>query len=188
VELPILAESFFSPPVNSVLTKLRSKRTLLCMHASTAVFLAFLIGIISGLRSLTAPAAVSWAARWKWLALQHSPLAFMGSLAATVIFTLLALVELVADKLPSTPSRTKPVGLIARILMGGLSGATLAAAGGQSLALGGCLGAAGGIIGAFGGYQIRMRLVAALKVPDIAIALAEDAVAIGASFLIVSRF
>jgi uncharacterized membrane protein len=54
--------------------------------------------------------------------------------------------------------------------------------------LGGCLGAAGGIIGAFGGYQIRMRLVAALKVPDIAIALAEDAVAIGASFLIVSRF
>jgi uncharacterized membrane protein len=112
----------------------------------------------------------------------------MGSLAATVIFTLLALVELVADKLPSTPSRTKPVGLIARILMGGLSGATLAAAGGQSLALGGCLGAAGGIIGAFGGYQIRMRLVAALKVPDIAIALAEDAVAIGASFLIVSRF
>ena len=96
--------------------------------------------------------------------------------------------ELVADQLPSTPSRTKPPGLIARIVLGGLAGASVAAAGLQAIALGAFLGAAGGIGGAFGGYQARTRLVRALKVPDFVIACLEDAVAIAGGLLIVSRF
>ena len=64
------------------------------------------IGFVAGLRSLTAPAAVSWAVHLGWLNLQGSPLAFMGSTAAVAIFTFLALAELVADKLPMTPNRT----------------------------------------------------------------------------------
>ncbi len=149
---------------------------------------ALLIGIVAGLRSLTAPAVVAWAAHLNWLNLQNSPLAFMGSTAAVVVFTLLAGMELVADQLPSTPPRTKPPGLIARIVLGGLSGACIASSGGQSLVLGACLGAAGGIAGAFGGYQARTRLVKALQVRDLAIALLEDAVAIGAGLVIVSLF
>src|SRR4029077_10611438 len=84
------------------------------------MFLAFLIGVIAGLRSLTAPAVVAWAAHRNWLNLYSSPLSFMGSTAAIIVFTLLALVELVADQLPSAPRRTEPPGLIARMLLGGL--------------------------------------------------------------------
>src|SRR3981081_2427302 len=101
------------------------------MNASEALLLAFLIGIVAGLRSLTAPAVVAWAAHRNWIDLHNTSLSFMGSTAALIIFILLALVELVADQLPSTPSRTKPPGLIARIVLGGLSGACAARAGAQ---------------------------------------------------------
>jgi uncharacterized membrane protein len=158
------------------------------MNPSHVLFLAFLIGVITGLRSLTAPAVVAWAAHQNWLNLHNTPLSFMGSTAAVVIFTLLAIVELVTDKLPSTPSRLKPPGLIARILFGGLSGASVAAAGAQSIAFGAVLGVAGGIAGAFAGHAVRSRLVKSLKVPDLVIALLEDATAIAGGLFIVSRF
>jgi uncharacterized membrane protein len=111
----------------------------------------------------------------------------MGSTAAVAIFTILAVVELVADQLPSTPARTKPPGLIARIVLGGLSGAALALAGGSSVALGCVLGAIGGVLGAFAGYQARTRLVRALKVPDLVIAVLEDIVAVAGALLIVTQ-
>jgi uncharacterized membrane protein len=152
------------------------------------LLLIFLIGVISGLRSLTAPAVVAWAAHLNWINLQNTALAFMGSTVAVGIFTVLAIVELVADKLPSTPSRTKGPGLIARIVLGGLSGACLAVAGMQYLVLGAALGVIGALVGTFGGYEVRTRLVKALQLPDILIALLEDAVAIGGGLLIVSRF
>ncbi len=158
------------------------------MAPSYVLFLAFAIGIIAGLRSLTAPAVVAWAAHRGWLNLLNTSLAFMGSTLAVGIFTVLALVELVTDQLPSTPARTKPPGLIARIILGGLSGAAVALAGGQSLAPGLGLGIAGGVSGAFLGYQARTGLVRALKVPDVVIAVLEDLVAIGGALFIVTRF
>ena len=157
------------------------------MNPFPVLLLSFLIGVVAGLRSLTAPAVVAWAAHRRWLELRYSPLAFLHSTAAFVIFAVLALAELVADKLPSTPSRTQPPGLIARFLTGGLSGAAVAASGGSSPVLGAFLGAAGGMVGTFAGYQVRTRLVKALKVPDFVMALLEDAVAIGVSFFLVSR-
>jgi uncharacterized membrane protein len=158
------------------------------MIPSQVLLLAFLIGVVAGLRSLTAPAVVAWAAHRNWLNLQNTPLSFMGSTAAVVAFVLLAMIELISDQLPNTPSRTKPPGLIARIILGGLSGAAVAVAGAQSMVIGGILGAMGGIGGAFGGYQVRTRLVRALKVPDFLIACLEDAIAIGGGLFIVSRF
>jgi uncharacterized membrane protein len=158
------------------------------MNASQVLLLAFLIGVIAGLRTMTAPAVVAWATNRHWLNLHNSPLALMGSTAAVAVFTVLALGELVIDKLPSTPSRTRLLGLSGRSLLGGLSGAALAASGAQPIALGAVLGVAGGMVGAFGGYEVRTRLVRALKVPDVVVALLEDAVAIGGGLLIVSRF
>src|SRR6476620_2981053 len=148
---------------------------------------AYGLGFAAGLRSLTPPAVVAWAAHVGWLNLNNSPLAFMGSIITAVIFSILALFELFADLQPSTPKRTAPVPLVARILTGGLCGACLYAAGNQSLILGAILGAFGGVIGAFAGYEIRRRLVAALNIKDIFVALLEDLVTIGLACFFVSR-
>ena len=145
------------------------------------------IGIVAGLRAMTAPAAVSWAACLGWLDLQGSPLAFMGSGIAVAIFSLLAVFEYVADVLPRTPNRTKPGPLIGRIILGGLAGACISVSGGQSLLAGALLGGAGAVIGAFAGYEARRRLVESLKVKDLLIAIPEDLVAIGLAYLFVSQ-
>jgi uncharacterized membrane protein len=148
---------------------------------------AFLVGFFAGLRSLTAPAATAWAVHLGWLKLQ-GPLALMGSIPSVAIFSLLAVVELVADKLPKTPSRTAPPGLVARTIMGGLTGACVAAGGGEGALLGAVFGIVGGVVGCFGGFQARDRLVKALGTPDISVALVEDLVAIAGSLWVVSRF
>ena len=93
--------------------------------------LALLAGIVAGSRAFTAPAAVSWAARLGDLNLNGSWLAFMGYAWTPWVFTLLAMVEMVTDQLPSTPSRKVPMQFGARIVSGALSGATLGAAAGS---------------------------------------------------------
>jgi uncharacterized membrane protein len=149
--------------------------------------LAVGIGIVAGLRSLTAPAVVAWGAYLSWLNLHGSALAFMGSTTAVAIFSLLAIGELVADKLPMIPSRTAPAPLLARIITGGLCGACLCAAAGKSLIVGALLGGMGGVIGAFVGYAVRKRLVNNLHIKDFVVAVCEDALAVGLALLLVSR-
>jgi uncharacterized membrane protein len=149
--------------------------------------LAVGIGIVAGLRSLTAPAVVAWGAYLSWLNLHGSALAFMGSTTAVAIFSLLAIGELVADKLPMLPSRTAPAPLLARIITGGLCGACLCAAAGKSLIVGALLGGMGGVIGAFVGYAVRKRLVNNLHIKDFVVAVCEDALAVGLALLLVSR-
>ena len=145
------------------------------------------IGVVAGLRSLTAPAVVSWAAHLGWVNLHGSLLAFMGSTWAIAIFSLLAIGELVADKLPKTPNRTALAPLLARILTGGLCGACLCVSANQSLFVGAMLGALGAVIGTFGGYKIRRGLVGKLNIQDIFVALLEDVVAIALACFLVSR-
>jgi uncharacterized membrane protein len=81
-----------------------------------------------------------------------------------------------------------PVQFGARIVTGAFSGAALALAAGHSMFTGIILGAIGAIAGTLGGYHARKSLVAGLKVPDAAIAVPEDILAIALAFLIVSRF
>jgi len=154
----------------------------------TIIALSLAIGVVAGLRSLTAPAVVSWAAQWNWINLQNSHLAFLGSIRAAWILTALAVAELVSDKLPFTPARTKPGGLLARIVTGGLCGAALCVTAGESAILGAILGAVGAVAGAFVGYELRRRLVTKRNASDLVVALIEDAVAIGGAFLIVAQF
>jgi uncharacterized membrane protein len=147
--------------------------------------LALGIGIVAGLRSLTAPAVVAWGAHLNWLNLHGSPLAFMGSTPAVAIFSVLAIGELIADKLPMIPKRTAPAPLIARVITGGLCGACFYAAAGGSLIAGALLGGTGGFVGAFLGYGIRRRLD--LHIKDLVVAICEDVVAIGLALFLVSR-
>ena len=148
----------------------------------TASLLALLIGVIAGLRAMTAPALVSWAAHLGWLDLNGTWLAFFGSVWARGIFTLLALVELVTDQLPTTPSRTVPVQFGTRLITGGLAGAAIGADSGMWV--GGLVaGIVGAIIGTLGGREFRARLAKAFG-SDRPAALIEDAVAIGGALLI----
>ena len=152
---------------------------------SYVFLLAIGIGIVAGLRSMTAPAVVAWGAHLGWLNLHGSPLAFMGSTTAVALFSFPAIGELIADKLPMMSKRTAPAPLIARIITGGLCGACLCAATGQSLIAGAVLGGIGGIVGAFLGYGIRRRLDVHIK--DFVVAVCEDVVAIGLALFLVSR-
>jgi uncharacterized membrane protein len=146
---------------------------------------AFLIGAVAGLRSMTAPAAVSWAARLGWLHLENTWLAFLGASLTAYVLSALALGELIADKLPTTPSRKAPGPFTARVLIGALCGAAIGAQGGSLI--GGLLaGAIGAVAGTLGGYEARHRLVRATGGKDFPIALIEDAIAVGGALWIVS--
>ncbi len=147
---------------------------------------AFLIGVVAGLRSMTAPAVVSWAARLGWLRLGGTPLAFLGATVTPYILSVLAIGELINDKLPKTPSRKTPVPFAARVVMGALCGAALGAPG-QALTGGIVAGGLGAVAGTLGGYEARTGLVKATGGKDLPIALIEDAIAIGGALWIVSQ-
>ena len=145
--------------------------------------LAFLIGIVAGLRTMTAPTAISWAAWSGRLALKDSWLAFLGYSWTPWILLLLALGEFVADQLPSTPSRTVPMQFGARLLSGAICGAAIGSP--HNAMLGGLLaGIVGAVIGTLGGHAFRLRLAAAFK-KDPPAAFVEDAIAVGSAWLVV---
>jgi uncharacterized membrane protein len=148
--------------------------------------LALLIGVVAGLRAMTAPTAVSWAAYLGWLDLDGTLLAFMGYSWTPWVFTALAVGELITDQLPSTPSRTVPIQFGTRILSGALTGGALGIAGG-SLVVGAVLGGIGAVIGTLGGRAARASLAAKFG-RDRPAAFIEDAVAICAAALIAGAF
>ena len=152
-----------------------------------AFLLSFLLGCVDGLRSLTAPAIICWAAHLGWLHFAGTKFAFIDHWPTLTVFTLLAIIELVVDKLPNTPARTAPVGLIARIAFGGLSGLALTTGAGGSVPLAGLIASIGAITGAFAGYRIRRAAVFKAHVPDPVAAIAEDVIAIASGLLIVSH-
>jgi uncharacterized membrane protein len=147
--------------------------------------LALLIGVVAGSRAMMAPAAVTWAAWLGRLHLKGSWLEFLSSPWACGIFTLLALIELVTDQLPTTPSRTVPVQFAARLVTGGLSGLAIGAGYGSQLP-GLFMGLVGAIIGTFGGRALRGWLAKAFA-NDHPAALVEDAIALaGAAVVMVA--
>lgn len=147
--------------------------------------LAFLIGVVAGLRTMTAPAAVSWAATLGWLPVSGNWASFLGYWLTPWIFTILALIEFVTDQLPGTPSRKVPRQFGARIVSGAFCGAAIGTAGGNLI--GGLIaGVIGAVAGTLGGAEARTRLVAATGGKDLPIALLEDAVAVLLALWVVS--
>ncbi|OBJ57425.1 glycine zipper 2TM domain-containing protein [Mycobacterium sp. 1423905.2] len=149
------------------------------------LLLALLLGVVAGLRSLTAPAVVAWAAFLSWINLHGTWASWVGNIVTVVILSLLAVAELVNDKLPKTPPRTAPPVFIVRLIMGGFAGAVLGKAWGHPWASLGA-GVVGAVLGTLGGFQARRRLVAANGGRDLPIALLEDSVAVLGGFAIVA--
>ncbi len=149
-----------------------------------AFLLAFLLGCVDGLRSLTPPALVCWAAYLGWLHFAGTRLAFINHRSTLIVFTVLAVAELIADKLPNTPARTAPIGMIARIFLGGACGLAIATSAGTRVSLSVLLASMGAFIGAFVGYHTRRLIVSKVHAPDFAVAAAEGVTAIAGGLLI----
>jgi uncharacterized membrane protein len=147
---------------------------------------ALVIGIVSGLRAMTAPAAVSWAAKLGWLSLQGTSLAWLGAAPVAWGLMLLALGEFITDQLPTTPSRTVPVQFGARLVTGGFSGTAIGLGHGVPLA-GLVAGLVGAVIGTLGGRAARGALASAFG-SDRPAAILEDAAAIALALLALGVF
>ena len=145
---------------------------------------AFLTGVASGLRALIGLTAVSWAVHFGILPLDHTWLAFLGYAFTPYILTLLAIAELVNDKLPKTPSRLIPPQFIARIVTGTLCGIAIGLSR-NGMIIGLMAGIAGAVAGTLGGAKVRSLLAKAFR-RDLPAALLEDAIAVGiAAFAVV---
>jgi len=141
-----------------------------------------LLGVVTGLRAMTGAAAASWAAYLGIAKVSGSWLAFLGSSWAVAIFSVLAIVELVTDQLPSTPSRKVPVQFGTRIVIGLIAG--IAIAGPVNWVFGAVAGVVGAVIGTLGGAHLRGKLAASFG-RDAPAAFIEDAVAVVGAILIV---
>ena len=149
------------------------------------LLMALLIGVVAGLRSLTAPAVVAWAGFLGCINLSHTWASWMANIITVIVLTVLAVGELVTDKLPKTPARTVLPVFTARIIMGAFAGAVIGAAWHWTFtALG--AGVIGAVLGTLGGYHARKGLVAAIRGRDLPIALLEDAIAILGGFAILA--
>jgi uncharacterized membrane protein len=129
--------------------------------------------------ALTAPAVLAWAAKRRF---GNSPFATIISAKASKRITDLAVSELIADKLPFTPSRLKAAPLASRLVSGAVCGAAIYGIVKRPLMEGAALGGLGAISGAFAGYHMRKRLSG--DNPNLGIAVLEDAVAIGGGILV----
>jgi uncharacterized membrane protein len=143
-------------------------------------FQAALLGVIAGMRSMSAPAFVSnHFAYSPETALAQSPLKGLGSSTTACVLTLMALGEVGADKLPGIPNRTAPGPLGARAVSGGVCGAAVFLAAGKSAGQGAALGASAAIAFTFAAYFLRRQAGKVTKIPDFFLAAAEDALVLG---------
>jgi len=147
--------------------------------------LTFAIGVVAGLRAMMPLAAVAWGARLGYLTLTGTYLAWLASAYTPWIFSVLALGELINDKLPATPSRKIPPQFGARIVSGAFGGAAIGLAN-DAMWIGLVCGILGALTGTLGGSAVRGALAAKFG-QDLPAALIEDVVAIVLSVAVVTQ-
>ena len=149
------------------------KNSAVVAHVATP-----LIGVSSGMRSVTPLAATAWFARMGRLPLEGTWAEWVGHPATVAVLTAAAVGEYVADKLPGTPNRTAAGPLIARLVIGSFVGAILSTAFRRRVAGGIAMGAAGALAGSYGGFYLRRGLTRCAGLPDLPVALTGDAGAV----------
>ena len=153
------------------------------MTQVVVILLALAIGVIAGLRALTAPAVVAWGAFLGWIDVDGKWSDWVAHPITVTVLTIFLLVELVTDQLPKTPSRKTPPQFITRLLTGAFAGAVIGSASHHTF-IGTGAGIIGAVLGTLGGAEARSRLVAANGGKDRPVAVGEDIVAVGGGFLI----
>jgi len=137
-----------------------------------------LLGLATGLRSMTPMAVLCWFAYLGYLPVGGTWAAWTARLAVAIGYTVLAVGEYAADKLPGVPNRTSPGPLMVRVALGGLAGAISVTALHGARLEGVLLGGLAALLGAFGGFMIRRDVVQKLGCADWPVAMVEDAAAI----------
>jgi len=140
-----------------------------------------LLGLATGLRTMTPIALVCWCAHLGFLPVQGTWAFWTAHTVSVVVFSLAALGEYVGDKLPTTPNRIAPGPLAARVVFGGLVGAIAATALKGAGLEGALLGIVGALLGSFGGFTVRRDLVEHFGSRDWPVALAEDLITLACS-------
>lgn len=141
---------------------------------------AMMLGAVAGMRSMTAPAVLSYKLRKD--AAENLPGMGKSRLTQRGVVTTLGLAaaaELVIDKLPKAPDRISPPGLIARAVSGAFAGAVVCGGKRTDRIAGAVLGGLAAVGTAYGMYYLRAWLVKSTGVPDGFVALVEDAAAFG---------
>lgn len=147
-----------------------------------AWFSAALLGAATGSRTTAGIAAVALSSRSK----DGRTAGRLGSRPGQTVAALAALGELVADKLPATPSRLDPPGLPMRMVSGAFAAAVLAQRRGVDSGLPAVVGCA--TAGAVAYLGVRWRALATRRFgADIWGALIEDGVAAGLAVTAVRR-
>lgn len=144
-----------------------------------------LLGVVTGMRSMTAIAALSWAA-WLGLVPEQGWATWIAHLVVVILFTVCALAEYVVDTLPKTPRRTELGPALVRVIVGALVGAMAAVAIDEPVAGGIIFGAGGAIIGTWGGFFVRMTVARILR-RDLPAALLETASAIALAMIAIAK-
>lgn len=147
------------------------------------IVLALLIGVIAGLRALTAPAVVAWGAFLGWIDVDDKWSEWVAHPITVTVLTIFLLVELVTDQLPKTPSRRTAPQFITRLLMGAFAGAVIGSAFFHTFSALGA-GVIGAVLGTLGGAAARRRLTTVNDGRDRPGAIVEDVVAVGGGFLV----
>ena len=134
------------------------------------------LGAISGLRTFSGPVFVGRAASRGDLNLGSTTLGFLGSPLLSKVLIVMALGEMIGDKLPAAPSRTALPSIVGRAACGGVVGAAVFVSEGRRAATGAMLGAPAAVAAAFAGEGLRTLVGEKTGLPDPVVALAEDAV------------
>jgi uncharacterized membrane protein len=153
------------------------------MTHALVLLLALLIGVIAGLRALTAPAVVAWGAALGWIDVDDKWSEWIAHPITVTVLTIFLLVELVTDQLPKTPSRKTAPQFITRLIMGAFAGAIIGSAFFHTFSALGA-GMVGAVLGTLGGADVRQRLASARRGQDRPGAILEDIVAVGGGFLV----
>lgn len=144
----------------------------------TWLFAIPFLGLATGMRTFTPIAVICWYAYVGYLPVDATWATWTARLTVAIVFTVLAIGELIGDKLPKTPNRIAPMPLLARLIFGGLCGSIAATAISGPGVEGVLLGVLGALLGAFGGFMVRRHLRERLGCPDYMLAVCEDAIAI----------
>jgi uncharacterized membrane protein len=153
------------------------------MTQVVVIVLAVLVGVIAGLRALTAPAVVAWGAFLGWIDVDGKWSQWVAHPITVTVLTVFLLVEFVTDQLPKTPSRKATPQFTTRLITGAFAGAVIGSVSHHTF-IGLGAGIIGAVLGTLAGAEARGRLVAANGGKDRPVAIGEDIVAVGGGFLV----